>query len=207
MKAVKFWALCMIVAVISFLGFVVENIWLAMTQGCMNNRSMTFPFLFGYGIAIILIYLILGTPKNLCVLGRKMESESRMKRILIYLGGVMICVSLGEILLGTLVEKVCDFVWWDYTNLPLNITKYTTIPTSFAFSSLITTFMNFFFEPLFDFFAGWNYTILKVTALTLMIIMVADFLYAAYQMFITQGTVIRWEIIINRWLYKKTRKR
>lgn len=126
---------------------------------------------------------------------------------MLYLCGVMICVSLGEILLGTLVEKMCGFVWWDYTKLPFNITKYTSVPTSFVFGTLITVFMNYFFEPLLRFFEGWNPYILKYTAIILMTIMVGDFLYAAYQMFLTHGTLIRWEIITNSWLYKKTRKK
>ena len=41
-------ALCMNIAFISFLGFCVENLWLAITKGYMDNRNMLFPFLFGY---------------------------------------------------------------------------------------------------------------------------------------------------------------
>ncbi len=199
----RFYALCMIAAIVSFLGFVVENIWLAFTQGCINNRSMIFPFLVGYGIAIVLIYLILGTPNHPRLLGKKLALNSELKRILFYLGAVMICVSLGEILLGTLVEKVCGFEWWNYTWIPLHITKYTSIPTSFAFGLIITTFMKFCFEPLMTYFEGWNETVLKVTAITLLVIMLGDFAYAAYTMFKKKGTVIRWQIIVNEMLYRR----
>ena len=41
-------ALGMIVSVVSFLGFVVENIWLAAIKGYMDNRGVRFPFLIGY---------------------------------------------------------------------------------------------------------------------------------------------------------------
>lgn len=199
----RFYALCMIAAIVSFLGFVVENIWLAFTQGCINNRSMIFPFLVGYGIAIVLIYLILGTPNHPRLLEKKLALNSELKRILFYLGAVMICVSLGEILLGTLVEKVCGFEWWNYTWIPLHITKYTSIPTSFAFGLIITTFMKFCFEPLMTYFEGWNETVLKVTAITLLVIMLGDFAYAAYTMFKKKGTVIRWQIIVNEMLYRR----
>lgn len=197
------YALCMIVAVVSFLGFVVENIFMAVTAGCIDNRSMYFPFLIGYGIAILLIYLMLGTPDDLCILGHKLAIDSKIKRILIYLGGVMICVSLGEILVGMLVEKFCGFEWWNYTEIPLHITKYTSVPTSLAFGSLITTFMNFFFEPLMNYFMSWNDTVLRVTAIAFMVIMIVDFLYAAYQMFKTKWVLIRWRIIINEALFEK----
>lgn len=192
------YALCMIIAIVSFLGFLVENIWCAFTKGYVDNRSMFFPFLIGYGIAIILIYLILGTPEKLRFLKHRVHIESKMIRIVLYLIGVMLCVSIGEILLGKLVEHVCGFQWWNYSKLPLHITQYTSIPTSFAFGVLITTFMNFFFEPLIVFFEGWNDTVLKVTATILMVIMVGDFLYAAYKMIKTQGPLIRWRLFLKK---------
>ena len=192
------YALCMIIAIVSFLGFLVENIWCAFTKGYVDNRSMFFPFLIGYGIAIILIYLILGTPEELRFLKHRVHIESKMVRIVLYLIGVMLCVSIGEILLGKLVEYVCGFQWWNYSKLPLHITQYTSIPTSFAFGALITTFMNFFFEPLIAFFEGWNDTVLKVTATILMVIMVGDFLYAAYKMIKTQGPLIRWRLFLKK---------
>ncbi|MBQ8626948.1 MAG: putative ABC transporter permease [Agathobacter sp.] len=192
------YALCMIVAIVSFLGFLVENIWCAFTKGYIDNRSMFFPFLIGYGIAIILIYLILGTPDDLRFFTHRFSIDSKIKRILIYLGGVMICVSIGEILLGTLVEHVCGFHWWNYNNIPLHITQYTSVPTSLAFGALITTFMKFFFEPLISFFEGWNDTVLKITATILMAMMIGDFLYAAYKMVKTQGTLIRWRLFLKK---------
>ena len=60
MKETHILALCMIAAVISFLGFIVENVWLTATKGYIDNRNMCFPFLLGYGIAILLIFIILG---------------------------------------------------------------------------------------------------------------------------------------------------
>ena len=35
-----YYQLGIMAAVVSFLGFVVENIWLAMTKGYINNRNM-----------------------------------------------------------------------------------------------------------------------------------------------------------------------
>jgi len=52
------------VTIISFLGYCVENIWLAVTQQYINNRNMYLPFLLGYGLTVVGIYLIFGTPKK-----------------------------------------------------------------------------------------------------------------------------------------------
>lgn len=197
-------ALCMIVAVVSFLGFVVENVWLAATKGFMDNRNMYFPFLIGYGIAIMLIFAIFGTPKRVWFLGKTIRVQSRIMRILIYFIGVMICICVGEIVLGTVVEKVCHFCWWDYSKLPLHITQYTSIPTGMMFSILITVFMDCFFEPLYFFFQGWNYNVLSVVAKFLMAVMIGDFVYHSYLMYKTRGMITRWKIDTkDSWLYKR----
>ena len=71
MEAKSLFALLMVLAVVSFIGFVVENVWLAATKGYMDNRNAFFPFLMGYGIAILLIHIIVGTPKKLWLFGKE----------------------------------------------------------------------------------------------------------------------------------------
>lgn len=195
------YVLCMMVAVMAMLGWVVENIFMAITCGCIDNRSMYFPFLLGYGVGIVAIYLVLGTPKQLLLFGKPIQVESRGKRILIYMMEAMVLVCIGEIVIGTVVECVCGFEWWNYSSYPLHITKYTSIPTSFLFAILITVFMNFCFTPLLHFFERWNTTVLKVVAILLMVIMIGDFLYAAYRMYETNWLLIRWRIIFNEKLF------
>ncbi len=98
---------------VSFLGFVVEDGWLALTKGYIDNRNMHLPFLFGYGIAMVGLYLILGTPATM-ILPFQIKKKETFVRFIIYFVLVMLAVSVGEIILGTLVEKVCHFYWWDY---------------------------------------------------------------------------------------------
>ncbi len=185
----------------AFLGFAVENVFMAITCGCIDNRSMYFPFLFGYGAGIVAIYLMMGTPEELHLFGKKIVAEKKWQRIAIYMLEAMILVSVGEIIIGTVVENVCGFEWWNYSAYPLHITKYTSVPTSFLFALLITVFMNFCFTPLLRFFESWNTTVLKVVSIILMVIMVGDFLYAAYQMYETNWLLIRWRIIFNEELF------
>ena len=88
---------------------------------------MNLPFLLGYGIAVVGMYLVLGTPKK--------------GHFLLYYSLVFLFVSLGEIALGFTVEEFCGFYYWDYTNLPMHLTRYTSFFTSLGFSALITLFM------------------------------------------------------------------
>ncbi len=39
----------------------------------MDNRNMVFPFLFDYGLAVAVIYLIFGTPRNLVFFGHEVK--------------------------------------------------------------------------------------------------------------------------------------
>ena len=195
------YVLCMMVAVMAFLGWTVENVFMALTCGCIDNRSMYLPFLLGYGIGVVAIYLLLGTPKELRVFGRPIVVDSKIKRIIIYMIEGIILVSVGEIVIGTVVEEVCGFEWWNYSSYPLHVTKYTSLPTSFLFATLITVFMNFCFVPIYNFFEKWNGKVLRVVSIVLMVLMVADFLYAAYQMYETGWLLIRWRIIFNEEMF------
>ena len=112
----------------------------------------------------------------------------------------MVCVSVGEILLGTLVEKTCHLYWWDYTRLPLHITRYTSIPTSIAFSLLITTFMRLFFQPLMDWFLQMDLDTLRVTSMTFMTLMTVDFLFNAVRIFKEKKLTPIWKINTTRTL-------
>jgi len=197
MKTINFWALCMVAVLVSFLGFIVENLWLAVTKGYMDNRNMCFPFLVGYGIAMLLIFGIFGTPKKLWLFGKSILVKNRLLKVVLYFAGVLLCVCVGEILLGTFVEKTCHFYWWDYSKIPLHITRYTSIPTSAMFSAAITFFMDVVLKPLYQYFQRWNGGVLKVVVVILVVVMMSDFLYNAYKMYKAQGMVRRWRIGLN----------
>ena len=191
-------ALGMIVSVVSFLGFVVENIWLAAIKGYMDNRGMRVPFLIGYGVAVLTIYMIFGTPGKLWFFGKAIQVQNRIIKLFIYLAEVMLCVCIGEILLGTFVEKTCHFHWWDYSELPLHITRYTSIPTSIIYSILITVFMEIFFSPLYRFFRKLNSTVLCVVTVLSLTLMISDFICNACRMYRRQGIVRIWKISIGK---------
>lgn len=127
------YAWCQMIVLCSFLGFIVENVWLLLTKSYIDNRNMNLPFLLGYGLAIRAIALVLGLPNS--------------DNLVVYFLELVLVVSLGEILLGTTVEKLCGFSYWDYTRLPFHLTKYTSLFTSIGFALIIEIFMFNFFTP------------------------------------------------------------
>lgn len=190
----KIYALCMIMVIISFLGFVVENIWIAGTKGFMDNRGMFLPFLLGYGLAVAAIFIVFGTPDKLWFFGNVWNIHNATARKLMYYLIVVVCICIGEMLLGLIVEKVCHFSWWNYSRIPLHITQYTSIPTSMAFALLITIFMDAFFQPLFTCFYNTENNMWLFSGFTLFAFLVLDFLYNGYQIYKQHGTIQRWRI-------------
>lgn len=167
---------------------------MALTKGYIDNRNMCLPFLLGYGLGMIAIYIMFGTPANVRIFGKKLIFRNSFAKKLFYFIVVMICVSVGEIALGTFVEKTCHVVWWDYSKLPMNITRYTTIPTSMAFSTLITIFMQYFFQPLMDGFLRMDYANLRCAATICMMLLFVDFAYNALHIYNAKELTPIWRI-------------
>ncbi len=197
MNATYLATLCMIIAAVSFLGFWVENLWLCMTKGYMDNRNMRLPFLLGYGLAMVAIFLIFGTPQQPRFFTIAISIESRLLRTMAFFLIACLCVSLGEIALGTFVERTCGIVWWNYTRLPMHITKYTSVPTTCAFGTLITVFMGCFFMPLCHWFSAMSPKSLICCAAGLMLLLLADFVHSARDMYRNRSLSHRWRIDLS----------
>lgn len=181
------------IAFISFLGFLLENLWLAARKGYMDNRNMYAPFLIGYGIAVMGIYLVMGTPSNMWIFGTPPESGPK-SRFGAYFILTFILVSVGEIILGKITEKLTHVIWWDYTKIPLHITRYTSVPTSIGFTIIIVTFMDCFFERIMNRLSEMDETRMTVFGTILMIVMTADFLYNFTRMILTHKMMTSWRI-------------
>lgn len=181
------------ITVISFMGWIVENLWLAVTKGYIDNRSMTLPFLLGYGLFIAVLYLVIGTPHSLTYLVAGKSKKAKLCRCVIYFFLAMLIVSIGEIILGTLVERVCGFYYWNYEWIPLHITKYTSIPTSSGFALGITFFMGKCFLPLMDALSRLPLYLSAVLALFFTITLSADFLISFRKMYQNHNLNRRWE--------------
>ncbi len=180
-------------AFISFLGFLLENIWLTARKGYMDNRNMYAPFLLGYGVAVMGFYTVLGTPGNLRLFGTPSESGAK-SQFAAYFILTFILVSLGEIILGKTIEKFTNVVLWDYTKIPLHITKYTSVPTSIGFTIVIVTFMDCFFERIMNALSQMEPVRVTVFGIILMTVMTADFLYNSARMTRTHKMLVTWEI-------------
>ena len=176
--------------IISFIGFCVEDIWMIFRHGVLDNRNMYLPFLLGYGLFIIVLYYIIGTPK-------KLFNKYEINKVLGFVIYMLICiiiVSLGELLLGIFIEKTGGYSYWDYSSIPLHITKYTSVPTSIGFSLIITLFMNYIFEPLRNKIKNNVKQIPMIILIFVAIILISDFYFSFKTMYTSNGRNLIWQI-------------
>ena len=184
----------------SFIGYVVENLFKLVMNGYVDNRYMFLPFLLGYGLFIAAIGILIGTPNNFFPLLKRQTRLKKPAAYLLYFALAAILVSVGELALGYAVEAIGGFNYWDYSKLPLNFTKYTSLPTSVGFGAIITAFMGFVYEPAIRFFENkkgshaW-----RVISIGLISLLVIDFFASFVIMIKTGKRMILWRIrLINK---------
>ena len=183
MKAYSIYVWLMIIIICSFIGWIIENLWIMLRFGCFDNRNMFLPFLLGYGMAVFLISTTLGTSENY--------------PDFIYGIKVFIFVSIAELLLGYSFEFMCGFRYWDYSALPLHFTCYTSLFTSMGFSMLITGFMRLCFKPLVSLLCRYESAIKYISVLGI-VILAFDFLLSFHSMRIHRSYNKRWEIYLKK---------
>lgn len=177
----------------SFIGYVVENLFKLVMNGYVDNRYMFLPFLLGYGLFIAVIGILIGTPNNLFPLAKRQPKMKKPLAYLFYFILAALLVSAGELALGYAVEAIGGFNYWDYSNLPLNFTKYTSLPTSVGFGVIITAFMGFVYEPSIKFFEKkkgsrtW-----RVFSLIAIFLLAADFIASFAVMIKTGKRMVLW---------------
>lgn len=191
------YALGIMAAIVSFLGFVVENVWLAFTKGYIDNRNMNAPFLVGYGMLILAMYFVLGTPEDLFVLKKLKRNLPKWVAVIIYFMLSFFIVSIAEIVLGVAFEKVSGIRYWNYSMLPLHFTQYTSVPTSMGFALLITVFMGAIFNPLMELIMRMNPRLMKWLSIILVIIMLSDLIINFYHMITSRNFVKKWRIYVK----------
>ena len=100
-------------------------------------------------------------------------------------------------MLGIVVEALCHIEYWNYSNIPMHITKYTSIPTSTAFAAMITILMGNVFPVLMDGICRINTQWAKIICAVLWIVMVADFFISFGHMIKAKNFYLKWKIFLR----------
>ncbi|MDD6728203.1 MAG: hypothetical protein PUE08_03170 [Eubacteriales bacterium] len=138
--------------VYAHIGYWVENLFRLVSKGILDSRNQLLPFLFCYTIAMWALYLALGTPKKARIFSKQLftkdDKKTQVLSQLYYFVVVFLFVFFGEIVVGTLFEKISGIQLWNYNGIPLHVTQYTSVPTCTALSAGVIVLMEYFFTPL-----------------------------------------------------------
>lgn len=190
--------LFIIVIAASITGFITENLWCSIRHGYIDNRGMQLPALLGYGIAIACLFLLFGTPEAPRFFTLDLSFLAEKYSYPYYLLMAFLSVSIGEIVLGNIVERTCGIVWWNYESLPMHIGKYTSVPTSLGFAFLIVLFMKFVFTPFYNWSIDIESTGFFITSSFYVLLLVVDYIHSAIYMKKNKKIYISWRKTISR---------
>ena len=183
----------MMITIMSFIGYCIEDIWMLLRYSYIDNRNMYLPFLLGYGILMEGLYFVVGTPDNIFSRSPHPLKYEYPLNCIVYFLICMAVVSVSEIILGTFVEKTGGFVYWNYSTIPLHITKYTSVPTSAGFALMMVLFMRYIYVPLRE--AVHNVVMGIPTPYIIMLaaVLCIDFLSSFRNMYLRNGLNSLWK--------------
>lgn len=185
------------IVIISFMGWLLENLWLAITKGYIDNRNMRLPFLLGYGLLVTAFALCFATPDNIRIFSIVTDITGRLSWIIYFIiAFVIICA--GEHILGSLVERICGVEYWNYDWVPLKISKYTTIPTSIGFALILTLFMEYGYFNIMKLIMRLNKTVTIVTSVISLVVLSVDFFKSFSLMYKERRLNEKWKITLKR---------
>lgn len=194
--------ICMIV--VAFMGWVGENIFRCIVSEThtIDNRFMILPFIAPYGLAVFAAYYILGTPNKMRIFKKEIFRENTKKdHILSYVFyslTIFITIALGEIVVGTIYEAITGLTLWNYSNIPLHITKFTSIPTTSAITLIAVLLMRFAFEPFMNLMERkMNYKVALYISTILGSLIILDCLIMMFNFLVHGEKNIYWHIDLS----------
>ena len=123
--------ICWYFILYSFIGWVIEVIYHAVTLGKVMNRGfLNGPVcpVYGFGmIAVISIYNIIGSDLS----------------GIIFIEGIILTTTI-ELIAGFILDKAFHARWWDYSNVPLNLNGYICLKFSIIWGCAVVFVLKIF---------------------------------------------------------------
>lgn len=164
---------------VAFLGWIVENAFKFAIGGWFDSRFHFLPFISPYAVLPLAFHIALGSPDDVRLFGWKIFKHRTTKTVI--LSNIIsyflmaLFVFLGELAVGNLWKVMFDVELWNYSNLPLNVTQYTSIFTTLGFGLFAYAIFKFIYKPVLSLIRKKvNYNVAKWICLTLGVAIVLD---------------------------------
>ena len=165
------WRIFAYFIIYSLLGYVIETIFGIITKGTWESRQSFLygPFcaIYGVGAVIMIVFLQYFNKTNNSL----------------FWGGFLVG-SITEYVISFLGQKIFNVIWWDYSNMPLNVNGRVCVFFS-IFWGLLGIYLITYINPKIDRLIEWfkkkiSINKLKVITLIIIIIIFIDFLLTCY---------------------------
>lgn len=164
---------------VAHVGWLVENLVKLVNHGYIDDKFHFLPFISPYALIAFAFHIALRDPDDLVLFGKRIFKVQTTKtkiwsNILSFL---LIClfVFLGELAVGNLWEIFFNVRLWDYHSWPLNVTRYTSIVSTFGFGAGAYLIFRFIYKPMMKLIrTKVNFKVAKIITLTLGIAIIID---------------------------------
>ena len=183
--------------IVAHWGWLIENAVRLANQGYIEDKFHLLPFISPYSLIVFGFHLALRDPDDVVIFGKKIFKTKTVKTMILsnIISFLLIStfVFLGELAIGNLWGECFGIGLWDYSSWPLNVTRYTSIVSTFGFGGGAYLIFRFIYRPMLNFIRRKvNFKVAKVVTLTLGMAIIVDTCILMGHIMITGEVVHYW---------------
>lgn len=134
---------------VSFLSWIWETVDATFFLKSPNDRGfLTMPICPIYGVSLVLIYFLIGTPRTMRLLKKEILTKRPLLRYALYFVLSALIASVVELLTGILFKEVFGIYLWYYRGGVGNILGLVALKPAIKWGVALTAFMRLVFDPI-----------------------------------------------------------
>ncbi len=135
--------------IVAIFGWITENLIRLVKAGFIDSRFHVLPMIPAYGLIVFAFHIILRDANDVHIfrkrLFNKKSNANKFASNMISYIIIALAVFLGELIVGNLWYALFGVMLWDYSALPLNVTRFTSIVSTLLFATIAFLFFKFAF--------------------------------------------------------------
>ncbi len=185
--------------IMAFVGWVAENTVKLISSGTIDCRFQLLPFIWVYALIPFAFQIVLGNPDNLTVFGKQVFKRHTVYTKLISnlttVAVILAAVFVGELLVGGLWEIAFGVKLWDYSQLPLQVTRYAGVIPTLGYGGGAYLIFKFVYTPLIDFFRKKvSHKVALIICCTLGVLIALDTVFMCVHIAVTHRAPMYWSV-------------
>ncbi len=164
--------------IVSFLAWSWETIFSTVFRNSPNDRGfLLLPLCPIYGVSLVLIYLLIRTPRTMSVLGKEIFPKNALLRYVSYFVLSALIATAVEFFVGLFFVKVFGIYLWYYADGIGNVMGLISLIPSLNWGIAITAFMRIVFDPILVWLGKRSERFLNISFWILLTLFTADCIF------------------------------